>query len=161
MINGFYLQDLLNKARLLSNIAKYSKIRKSKMNYQPPVYLTPHLYMTNEEVAIVDGLVDHQEMPKKFDSNRVITYFEGQDFCLVLFFADLKDRGFQKYVVSDFSVNVEEMCMLSNSLTQMISEGINVHLLSQAKNRVDNMIHMSGTFRALFGKKKAEETDDW
>ncbi|WP_147277098.1 hypothetical protein [Runella aurantiaca] len=131
------------------------------MNYQPPVYLTPHLYMTNEEVAIVDGLVDHQEMPKKFDSNRVITYFEGQDFCLVLYFADLKDRGFQKYVVSDFSVNVEEMCMLSNSLTQMIGEGINVHLLSQAKNRVDNMIHMSGTFRALFGKKKAEETDDW
>ncbi len=30
MINGFYLQDLLHKARLLSNIAKYSKIRKSK-----------------------------------------------------------------------------------------------------------------------------------
>lgn len=30
MKNGFYLQDLLNKTRLLSNIAKYSKIRKKK-----------------------------------------------------------------------------------------------------------------------------------
>lgn len=161
MINEYYLQDLLNKARLLSNIAKYSKNQKKKMNYQPPVYLTPHLYMTNEEVAIVDGLVDHQEMPKQFDSNRVITYFEGHDFCLVLYFADLQDRGFQKYVVSDFSVNLEEMYMLSHSLDRMIEEGVNIHLLSQAKNRVDNMIHMSGTFRALFGKKKLREAEEW
>ncbi|WP_428664949.1 hypothetical protein [Runella sp.] len=131
------------------------------MNYQPPVYLTPYLYMTNEEVAIVDGLVDHREMPKKFDSNRVITYFEGQDFCLVLYFADLKDQGFQKYVVSDFSVNVEEMYILSNSLAHMIAEGVNIHLLSQAKNRVDAMIQMSGTFRALFGKKKSAEAEEW
>lgn len=155
------MQNLLYEAYLLSNIAKYSKNQKNEMNYQPPVYLTPHLYMTNEEVAIVDGLVDHQEMPNHFDSNRVITYFEGQDFCLVLYFADLKDRGFQKYVVRDFSVNIEEMYMLSHSLTRMIEEGVNIHLLSQAKNRVDNMIHMSGTFRALFGKKKSLETEEW
>ncbi len=131
------------------------------MNYQPPVYLTPHLYMTNEEVAIVDGLIDHREMPEKFDTNRVITYFEGHDFCLVLYFADLKDRGFQKYVVRDFSVNVEEMCMLSDSMTKMIAAGVNVHLLSQAKNKIDNVIHMSGTFRALFGKKEAAEAEEW
>ena len=83
------------------------------MNYQPPVYLTPHLYMTNEEEEIIDALVDHHEMPKKFDVDKVISYFEGENFCLVLYFANLQDRGFQKFVVNDFSVNVEEMYMLS------------------------------------------------
>lgn len=131
------------------------------MNYQPPVYLTPHLYMTNEEVEIVDALIDHHEMPQKFDSNRVISYFEGENFCLVLYFADLHDRGFQKYVVNDFSVNVEEMCYLSSSLSKMIESGYNIHLLSQARNRVDNMIPMCGTFRALFGKKKSKEMEEW
>jgi hypothetical protein len=131
------------------------------MNYQPPVYLTPHLYMTNEEVAIVDALIDHHEMPQKFDSNRVISYFEGENFCLVLYFADLRDRGFQKYVVNDFSVNVEEMCYLSSSFSKMIESGYNIHLLSQAKNRVDNIIQMSGTFRALFGKKNTKEMEEW
>ncbi|MCU0341438.1 MAG: hypothetical protein MUE30_16285 [Spirosomaceae bacterium] len=127
------------------------------MNYQPPVYLTPHLYMTNEEVGIIDSLIDHQEMPKQFDRDRVISYFEGKDYCLVLYFANQGDRGFQKYVVNNFSVNVEEMCMLSASLSQMIEAGYNVHILSQAKNRVDNLILMSGTFRALFGEKEKEE----
>lgn len=131
------------------------------MNYQPPVYLTPHLYMTNEEVAIVDALIDHHEMPQKFDSNRVISYFEGENFCLVLYFADLRDRGFQKYVVNDFSVNVEEMCYLSSSFSKMIESGYNIHLLSQAKNRVDHIIQMSGTFRALFGKKNTKEMEEW
>jgi hypothetical protein len=131
------------------------------MNYQPPVYLTPHLYMTNEEVAIVDALIDHHEMPQKFDRDRVISYFEGENFCLVLYFADLHDRGFQKYVVNDFSVNVEEMCYLSSSLSKMIESGYNIHLLSQARNCVDAMIQMSGTFRALFGKKESKELEEW
>jgi len=128
-----------------------------KMNYQPPVYLTPNLLMTNDEVAIIDSLIDHAEMPKQFERDSAISYFEGQDFCLVLYFSTLQDRGFQKYIVYDFSVNVEEMCLLSNSLAKMIESGYNVHVLGQAKNKVDNLIHMSGTFRALFGKKTSEE----
>ena len=131
------------------------------MNYQPPVYLTPHLYMTNEEVEIIDALVDHREMPAKFDTNRVISYFEGENYCLVLYFADVKDQGFQKYVVRNFSENVEEMHILSTSLSNMIKLGYNVHLLGQAKNYVDNIIHMSGTFRALFGKKEPNEASAW
>jgi hypothetical protein len=117
--------------------------------------------MTNEEVEIIDALVDHREMPAKFDTNRVISYFEGENYCLVLYFADVKDRGFQKYVVRNFSENVEEMHILSASLSNMIKLGYNVHLLGQAKNYVDNIIHMSGTFRALFGKKAPNEASAW
>jgi hypothetical protein len=131
------------------------------MNYQPTIFLTPHLYMTNEEVAIVDGLIDHHEMPRQFDADRVISYFEGQNFCLVLYFSNQNDRGFQKYVVNDFSVNIEEMYMLSNSFSKMIEQGYSIHLLSQAKNRIDNVIHMAGTFRALFGKKQPDEMAQW
>jgi len=127
------------------------------MTYQPPVYLTPHLYVTNQEEEIIDALVDHHEMPKKFDVDKVISYFEGQNFCLVLYFANAQDRGFQKYVVNDFSVNVDELYLLSISLGRLLEQGISVHVLSQAKNRVDNMIHMSGTFRALFGKKEVSD----
>ncbi|MEZ4902081.1 MAG: hypothetical protein R2822_10165 [Spirosomataceae bacterium] len=103
------------------------------MYHQLPVYLTSHLYMTNDEVEIIDALIDHHEMPEKFDTNRVISYFEGENFCLVLYFSDMADRGFQKYVVNDFSINVEDMCILSSSLSNMIESGYNVHLLSQAK----------------------------
>lgn len=124
------------------------------MNYQPPVYLTPHLYMTYEEEEIIDALVDHHEMPKKFDVDKVISYFEGENFCLVLYFANLQDRGFQKFVVNDFSVNVEEMYMLSASFGKLLEQEVNIHVLSQAKNRVDHVIHMAGTFRALFRKKE-------
>ena len=131
------------------------------MNYQPSVYLTSHLYMTNEEVGIIDNLIDHHEMPKHFDKDKMISYFEGEDFCLVLYFANQQDKGFQKYVVENFSVNVEEMCMLSDTLGKMIAEGYNVQILGQAKNKVDNLIYMSGTFRALFGKKHVESEDSY
>lgn len=119
------------------------------MNEQPSVYLTPHLYMTNEEVAIIDALIDHHEMPSQFDTNRVISYFEGENFCLVLYFADIHDRGFQKYVVNDFSVNVEDMYILSASLRNMIVLGCNVHLLSLSQKPCGQpdlyVRHFSGT----------------
>ena len=129
------------------------------MNAQHTVQITPQLYLTREEVSIIDSLVDHDEMPKDLGNDHAIAYFSGQDFHLVLYFADQHDRGFQMYVVEDFSVNVETMHLLSNSLSQLIQGGYKQHVVENAKGRVDQMIYMAGTFRALFGKKQADELE--
>lgn len=119
--------------------------------------ITPNLYSTRDEVAIVDCLADHNEFPKSLEHNQVVSFFNGEDFHLVLYFANPTDRGFQMYVVRDFSIHVEEMCMLSSSFAQVIRDGSNIHQMAKAKNRVDDLIYMSDTLRAAFGKKLEEE----
>jgi len=127
------------------------------MNVQPTTQITPNLYLTCEEVGIIDNLVDHNEMPKDLSRDHAIAFFAGEDLHLVLYFADCQDRGFQMYVVHDFSVNVEDMHLLSNSLSRLIQGGYKQHVIENAKGRIDQMIYMAGTFRALFGKKETDE----
>ncbi|MFN4145163.1 MAG: hypothetical protein ACK4GN_05010 [Runella sp.] len=118
------------------------------------VYLTPFLYVSREEEAIIDALVDHHELPTSFDTDQVVSYFEGQDFCLVLYFSCSQDRGFQQYVVQDFCWHVEDLQQLSLSFGKMISMGYNHQLFGQAKHKIDHLICMCGTFRAMFNKAK-------
>ncbi|WP_247233818.1 hypothetical protein [Telluribacter sp. SYSU D00476] len=123
-------------------------------------YLTPNLYITRNEADIIDCLVDHQEMPHSFDDNKVISFFSGKDFHLVLFFPQQEDRGFQMYIVQDFSVHVDELFALREMFGQLIEAGQNVRLMKKAQYRVDNLIHMARTFRAMMHKELAHMEDD-
>jgi hypothetical protein len=127
------------------------------MNVQDTVWITPNLCLTREEVTIIDHLVDYQEMPKDLGRDHAVSFFVGEDLHLVLYFSDHADRGFQMYIVRDFSVNVEDMCLLSNSLSELIRSGYKQHVVEQAKGRIDQMIYMADTFRALFRKQMPEE----
>jgi hypothetical protein len=129
------------------------------MNTEQPVWITSNLCLTRQEVTIIDHLVDYNEMPKDFNQDRAITFFVGEDLHLVLYFSEQADRGFQMYIVRDFSVNVDDMCLLSNSLSHLIRSGYKQHIIENAKGRIDQMIYMAGTFRALFGKKATEEEE--
>ena len=129
------------------------------MNSQLTTPITPNLYLTRDEEFIIDNLVDFNEMPKDLSRDHSIAFFAGEDLHLVLYFANCQDRGFQMYVVRDFSVNVEDMYLLSNSLSRLIQNGYKQHLIENAKGRIDQMIYMAGTFRALFGKKATDEME--
>jgi hypothetical protein len=125
------------------------------------VQLTPHLLLTRHETEIIDLLVDRDEMPKDFDENQVRSFFVGKDFHLVLYFPQEKDRGFQMFVVRDFSIHIEELLMLRELFSQLIQQGQNTSLLKKAHYRVDNIILMAGTFRALMHSEEPLPNDDY
>ena len=111
--------------------------------------LTPYLSITRRETDIIDCLTDHNEMPYDFEENQVRSFFVGKDFHLVLYFAHVQDRGFQMFIVHDFSIHVDELYILRELLAQLIRQGQNVAMMKKAHYRVDHILHMAHTFRAL------------
>ncbi|TDB61403.1 hypothetical protein [Arundinibacter roseus] len=124
-------------------------------------YLTPNLLLTRQETDILDCLTDHGEMPADFDENHVRSFFVGKDFHLVLYFPHTEDRGFQMFVVRDFSIHMDELFILKSIFQRLIQQGHNVAMLKKAHYRVDHLIHMAGTFRALMHSGEPEPTDDY
>ena len=117
--------------------------------------LTPNLFLTKNEVEIIDCLVDHREMPVKFEENHVISFYNDKDFHLVLYFSEQEDRGFQMYIVRDFSIHVEDLIILHQLFGKLICDGLSVHILSKAQNQIDNIIYMANTFRSMIHKDEA------
>mgnify|MGYP000294742732 CR=1 FL=1 len=132
------------------------------MNNTPESFhITPHLLITRNETQIIDFLTDHNEMPKDFDENHVRSFFVEKDFHLVLFFPQQSDRGFQMFVVRDFSIHVEELFILKDLFSQLIQQGQNVAMMKKAHYRIDHMIHMARTFRALMHHEEPMPEDDY
>lgn len=127
---------------------------------EPSQYLTPNLYISRNESEIIDCLVDHHEMPRDFEESKVISFFAGKDFHLVLYFPQLSDRGFQMFVVRDFSVHVDELFALRELFGRLIEDGHNMRQMKKAQYRVDHLIHMARTFRAMMHKELAHMEED-
>lgn len=123
--------------------------------------ITPNLYVTRRETDIIDCLTDHNEMPRDFDQNQVRSFFAGIDFHLVLYFSQEQDRGFQMFVVRDFSIHVDELFMLRDLLAQLIQQGKNLAMMKKAHYRVDHILRMAHTFRALMHKNDPLPEDDY
>lgn len=124
---------------------------------QDTLYVNQNLYISTDEIEIIDLLADNKLMPKNFLKNQVIPFFHNDDFCLVLFFAEAGDKGFHLYVVEDFSINVREMQQLSNVFGDFLADGYNYTMMKQAKDEVDTLVAMAPTFRALLNKPEPEE----
>lgn len=122
--------------------------------------LTPNFYITNNDVEIIDALVDNGEMFKDFSRSQVTSFLWGEDFALVLFFADDYDRGFTMYVVRDFSVNVRDMAQLIFAIDEILNQGYNYRLFHAARSKVEEMLYMAPTFRAMWDKADPEEEED-
>lgn len=119
-------------------------------------YLTSNLSITIDESYIIDCLVDHEEMPDNFENNHVISFYVKSDFYLVLYFPEWKDRGFQMYVVEDFSVNIDDLLYLKQIFSQLLNEGYSPDLLTKAHYRVDSIILMAKTLRAVIHNDLAD-----
>lgn len=127
--------------------------------------LQPTLRIVTDDVAIIDCLVDNNEMFKSFDTNKTASFIVGEDYHLVFYFADSQvENRFMMYIVDDFSENTECMGYILNHLDEQIKENKqeNSHffMIKQAKSKVLDVLYMTDTFRALFGKNSTHETSE-
>jgi HKD family nuclease len=124
------------------------------------VYLTSNLSITNDENYIIDCLVDHDEMPANFETSHVISFYVQTDLYLVLYFPQLNDRGFQMYIVEDFSQNIDDLVFLREMFMQLVNEGHNPAILKKAHYKVDTILHMAKTLRAVIHKDAPDYYED-
>lgn len=111
----------------------------------------------NEEVEIIDFLVDNNAMIKDFSRSQLIWFFVEENFHIVLFLAEGEKTRFERYIIERFSENMNDMIALWNNFDQRIQAGQEVRIMKLAKNKVHDLIAMSETFRALFGRRDFEE----
>jgi hypothetical protein len=130
------------------------------MNFENQINnVTDNLSITNDEVEILDLLVDTNNMFYDYSKNRVVSFIHIQDYHLVLFNAQLTDRGFTMYSINNFCEHEEDIVLLRNVFDRTIKQGFNDYLMRMAKSKVEDIFYMRNTFRALF--KKPKPTDDY
>ncbi|KAA6430361.1 hypothetical protein FEM33_25490 [Dyadobacter flavalbus] len=122
--------------------------------------LAPNLWITNDESLIIDFLADHAEMPADFECSHVISFYEKEDLYLVLYFSNPEDRGFQMYIVEDFSVNIDQLFYLREIFARLVHEGLNAGVLKKAHYRVDSILRMARTLRAVIHNDLADFQED-
>ncbi len=111
----------------------------------------------HDEVEIIDFLVDNNAMIKDFSRSQLTWFFVEENFHLVLFLAEGEKTRFERYIVKHFSENMNDMIALWNNFDKRIQACQEVRVMKLAKNKVHDLIAMSETFRALFGKRDFEE----
>nr|WP_295933552.1 hypothetical protein [uncultured Dyadobacter sp.] len=124
------------------------------------IYLTSNISITNNEEYIIDCLVDRDEMPSNFETSHVISFYVKTDLYLVLYFPQLEDRGFQMYVVEDFSQHIDDLVFLREMFMQLINEGHNPEILKKAHYKVDSILHMAKTLRAVIHRDAPDYSED-
>ncbi len=123
--------------------------------------IQPTLHIVSDDVAIIDCLVDHGEMFKLYDTNKTTTFLVDEDLHIVFYFAESKlENRFMMYIVDNFTENQDCMELVLNHLTEQIKNDKHIYIMKQAKSKVLDMLYMTNTFRALFGKNKEEKTNE-
>jgi DNA-directed RNA polymerase subunit L len=111
----------------------------------------------HDEVEIIDFLVDNNAMIKDFSKSQLMWFFVEENFHIVLFLAESEKTRFESYIVEHFSENMNDMIALWNKFDKRIQANQEVRIMKLAKNKVHDLIAMSETFRALFGRRDFEE----
>jgi hypothetical protein len=111
----------------------------------------------HEEVEIIDFLVDNNAMIKDFSRSQLTWFFVEENFHIVLFLAEGEKTRFERYIIERFSENMNDMIALWNKFDKRIQASQEVRIMKLAKNKVHDLIAMSETFRALFGRRDFEE----
>lgn len=119
--------------------------------------VTENLSTTNNEVKILDLLVDTNNMFYDYSKNKVVSFMHEQDYHLVLFNAQLTDRGFTMYSITNFCEHPADVVLLRNVFDRIIQDGFNDYLIRMAKSKIEDIFYMTATFRALFKKPKAQD----
>jgi hypothetical protein len=113
--------------------------------------------LVHDEVEIIDFLVDHNAMIQDFTRSQLLWFFVEENFHIVLYLVEGEKAKFEKFVVNRFAENMNDMIALWNKFDQRIRNNEEVRTLKLAKNKVHDLIAMSETFRALFGRRDFEE----
>jgi hypothetical protein len=116
-----------------------------------------NLSLAHDEVEIIDFLVDNNAMIQDFSKSQLMWFFVEENFYLILFLAEGEKKKFESYLIECFSENMNEMITLWNKFDLRIRNNEEVRIMKLAKNKVHDLIAMSETFRALFGRRDFEE----
>lgn len=128
------------------------------MNFENQINnVTDNLSITNNEVKILDLLVDTNNMFYDYSKNRVVSFIHEQDYHLVLFNAQLTDRGFTMYSITNFCEHEADIVLLRNVFDRTIQDGFSDYLMRMAKSKLEDIFYMTATFRALFKKPKIQD----
>lgn len=128
------------------------------MNFENQINnVTDNLSITNNEVKILDLLVDTNNMFYDYSKNRVVSFIHEQDYHLVLFNAQLTDRGFTMYSITNFCEHEADIVLLRNVFDRTIQDGFSDYLMRMAKSKLEDIFYMTATFRALFKKPKTQD----
>lgn len=111
----------------------------------------------HNEVEIIDFLVDNNAMIKDFSRSQLTWFFVEENFHIVLYLVEGEKARFERYIVERFSENMNDMIALWNNFDKRIQACQEVRVMKLAKNKVHDLIAMSETFRALFGRRDFEE----
>ena len=111
----------------------------------------------HDEVEIIDFLVDNNAMIKDFSRSQLTWFFVEENFHIILFLAEGEKSRFERYIVERFSENMNDMIALWNNFDKRIQASQEIRVMKLAKNKVHDLIAMSETFRALFGRRDFEE----
>jgi hypothetical protein len=115
------------------------------------------VFYVHDEVEIIDFLVDNNAMIKDFSRSQLTWFFVEENFHIILFLAEGEKARFERYIVECFSENMNDMIALWNNFDKRIQDSQEVRVMKLAKNKVHDLIAMSETFRALFGRRDFEE----
>jgi DNA-directed RNA polymerase subunit L len=116
-----------------------------------------NISLIHDEVEIIDFLVDNNAMIQDFSRSQLTWFFVEENFHIILFLTEGEKTRFERYIVEHFSENMNDMIALWNNFDKRIQESQEVRVMKLAKNKVHDLIAMSETFRALFGRRDFEE----
>lgn len=110
--------------------------------------ITEKSFIHGDDLKIVDFLTD-LGVKLNDESNRVLTFFQKENFYLVLYFSKDGDRGFIMYEVLEILDNLHELAEVKSILIEQLEFGDNINILKSAIKQVE-IIQIAGKAAELF-----------
>ncbi len=114
-----------------------------------------NLYASTNEAQIIDYLADHKKMPASLHKSFVVSFMDDKDFNLILFLPNETNNKFMQFTFVDFIADEDTLIYLSGAFNEL-SKG-DYFTFKPAQNKVDEVLYMLPTYRALARYQKPEE----
>ncbi|NBA87983.1 hypothetical protein GVN16_19590 [Emticicia sp. CRIBPO] len=116
-----------------------------------------NLYGSTNETQIIDYLADHKKMPANLNKSFVLSFMEDKNFNLILFLPNETQNKFMQFTFVDFITNEDTLIYMSGMFKELSKQDYSAY--KPAQNKVDDVLYMLPTYRALAGYKKSVEEE--
>jgi hypothetical protein len=110
--------------------------------------ITPHLWLTQIDGTIIDTLSEHNALPANWHEDQLISFFANGALYLAFYFSKSDDKGFLMFIVHDFANQVDDLTILSRTLSEVIARGQTNEMFLKAMQQIDSLITMSNLLHA-------------
>jgi hypothetical protein len=120
-------------------------------------HIGSNLYLYTDQTDIIDYLVDHKLMPNSISKAFVRTNLLGKDFDLILFDSKQEVNRFMHFKFIDFAADSDSLVYLNSVYTQLAL--VDYDTYKPVQKKLEEMLHMLPTFRALFNYRYNEDSN--